>query len=136
MKFNRPRDISCGHKSNNDMGYLAHVCTTYRVTHGDGRFNHCCGELSRFLNEYEYEDPETGALRSVVDWEDENGEDMELSREGLRRLVKELRENPDGLPELSDGLGGVYAPERLALIFGEWLETADPDNDFVRIEWY
>ena len=118
------------------MGYLAHVCTAYRVTHGDGRFNHCRGELSRFLNGYEYEDPETGSLRPLVEWEDENGNNLEVSREGLRQLAKELRETPGEFSQFSDGLGGVYAPERLALIFGEWLETADPENDFVRVEWY
>ena len=136
MKFNRPRDIPRGHKSNNNMGYRAHVCTTYRVTHGEGHFSHCCEELSGFLNDYNYIDPQTGRCLPLVEWEDAEKTAMELSHEGLSHLVKELRENPDGLPELSDGLGGVYSPERLALIFGEWLETADPDNDFVRVEWY
>ncbi len=118
------------------MGYRAHVCTTYRVTHGEGHFSHCCEELSDFLNDCSYIDPQTGICLPLVEWEDAEMDAMELSREGLRQLARNLRENPGDLPPLAGGLGGACDAESLAAIFTEWLDTADPDNEFVRIEWY
>ncbi len=118
------------------MGYRAHVCTTYRVTHGEGHFSHCCEELSGFLNDYNYIDPQTGRCLPLVEWEDAEMTAIELSREGLRQLVQDINEDADDLPYIPDRLSKVSDYESLAPVFGEWLETADPDNDFVRIEWY
>jgi hypothetical protein len=118
------------------MGYRAHVCTTYKVRYGEGLFSHCCEELSSFLNDYNYIDWQTGESRPLVEWEDAEKTAIELSREGLKQLVKDIEEDADDLPYIPDKLSKVCDYESLAGIFTGWLETADPDNGFVRIEWF
>ena len=118
------------------MGYRAHVCTTYTVEYGDGFLNQCCEELSQFLNSYTFTDPKTGTLRKLVEWEDAERENIEISREGLRRLIWDIENNPESLQPLPEKLAEMSEYENLLGVLSLWLDTADPDHEYIRIEWY
>lgn len=107
------------------MGYRAHVCTRFDVRYGSGCFCAAhCDDVNHLLYEsgaVEYADPEESIF--------------ELNPDRLRLLADELgRGEMDS--EVASRFGGDVTPGELADVFLRWLEEADKDNGFIRIEWF
>lgn len=120
----------------NNMGYRAHVCTTYQVRYGSGCFSaDACDAVNSLLEQFVYRD-EAGRGKHVTEYFDSEESVMELDRRGLELLASELENGRVDSPETETLSGCGYPKESLAGIFRGWLESADKSNNFIRIEWF
>lgn len=107
------------------MGYRAHVCTRFDVRYGSGCFCAAhCNDVNQLLIE-----------SGVVEYVDQEESVLELNPDRLRLLAGEL-ERGEMDSRVASRFGGDVTSGELADVFSRWLEEADRNNAFIRIEWF
>ncbi len=110
------------------MGCRLHVAKTYKVEYDKADFNHLQKQINQLLSD----------ICPSVCWngnETNYSNDMEISREELKRGIKLLRNGMNDKEFLHYKIDG-YSRTEVADILEQFLNEADPDNDFVKLFWF
>jgi hypothetical protein len=113
------------------MGYRLHVLKKYQVEYGTGSFSYKTDNLAKMVhNEFDDAYPE---------WDDGETESYELTREPVQAYVDKLRKlAPNGINKYFklESRDNRYTNKEVADFWQEVLDTSDPENDFIRLEWF
>lgn len=109
------------------MGYRLHYAATYKVKYEGGYFNYKT-EINQLLAE------KCDAWCS--DECPEHSDRLEVYREDLRNLVKEMREDPEQYQKYLDSKNWDYTLDDFIAIFKEMIEKSDQDNNYIVLKWF
>ncbi|HCE47153.1 MAG TPA: hypothetical protein DEQ84_00425 [Prevotellaceae bacterium] len=111
------------------MGCRLHVAKTYKVEYGKADFNHLQEQINLLLDD----------LCENAVWESDAipdyANEVELNKEELKRGINRLRNEIDDEEFCFYEIDG-YSRAEVADILEQFLNEADPDNDFVKLFWF
>lgn len=105
------------------MGYRLHFAKVHKVEWEGGYFSgNDVDDVRNLIQEY----------CDDSFWEDENSDIWEVGKEDFKAMIAKLRKNgkakSEQMPEHSNA--------ELADTFQEVLDGAEPDEDYIRFEWF
>lgn len=104
------------------MGYRLHFAKVHKVEWEGGYFGGMdVDSVRQLLEEHD-----------AMNWYDENADNWELGKAGVKTMIATLRKKPNAKNEfVEEDTNGEIAD-----IFQHILDEAEPEEDYIRIEWF